>query len=99
MQQTAIQKPKSKMAQSSVRMVGWAVAGLVVALGVTVLLTMVMLSPPSKDLRALIIFLLVSGGVSILLGAIGFRLGLGTRLPSLALTLALVYLVGAAVVA
>src|SRR5439155_13916689 len=32
-------------------------------------------------------------------GVVGFRLGLGTRIPSLAITLALVYLVGAAVVA
>jgi signal transduction histidine kinase len=96
--QSKIQNPKSKIVQSSMRMVGWAVTGLVVALGVAVLLTMVMLSPPSKDLQDLTLFLLVSGGASILLGAIGFRLGLGTRLPSLAITLALVYLVGAAVV-
>jgi signal transduction histidine kinase len=80
------------------RMVGWAVAGLVVALVAALLLTLVMLRPPSKDIQDLVVFLLISGGVSIVLGAIGFRLGLGTRLPSLALTMALVYLVGVAVV-
>src|SRR5205823_12532639 len=53
---------------------------------------------PAKDLQDLTLFLLVSGGLSILLGAIGFRLGLGTRLPSLTITMALVYLVGMAIV-
>src|SRR5205814_1077060 len=50
------------------------------------------------DLQDLTVFLLVSGGLSIVLGAVGFRLGLGTRLPSLAVTMALVYLIGAVVV-
>src|SRR5690349_14441860 len=92
-QQSPIRNP-----QSAMRMVGWAVAGLVVALVAALLLTLVMLRPPSKDIQDLVVFLLISGGVSIVLGAIGFRLGLGTRLPSLAITMALVYLVGVAVV-
>jgi len=79
-------------------MAGWALLGLVVALAVTLLFAFVMLSPPAKDVQALSLFLLVSGSLSILLGAIGFRLGLGTRLPSLTITLALVYLVGVAIV-
>lgn len=53
---------------------------------------------PGKDLQDLTQFLLVSGGVSVLLGAVSFRLGVGMRLPSLAVAIAVVYLVGAAVV-
>jgi signal transduction histidine kinase len=56
------------------------------------------LFPMPKDLFDLSIFLLISGTASVLLGAIGFRLGLGTRIPSLTITMAIVYLVGAAVV-
>jgi signal transduction histidine kinase len=79
-------------------MAGWALLGLAVALVVTLLIAFVMLSPPAKDLQTLSLLLLVSGGLSIILGAIGFRLGLGTRLPSLTITFALVYLVGVAIV-
>ncbi len=91
--------PQLEGPPSTIRMVGWAVSGLVVALVVALLAAWLMLNPPSKDFTDLTTFLFISGVVSILLGAIGFRLGLGTRLPSLAVTLALVYLVGVAVVA
>jgi signal transduction histidine kinase len=77
---------------------GWALGGLAVALAVALAYAWVSLSPPAKDLQDLTQFLLISGGISIVLGAIGFRLGLGTRVPSLAVTMAVVYLVGVAVV-
>jgi two-component system, OmpR family, sensor histidine kinase SaeS len=78
---------------------GWALAGLAAALAGALVYAVLALNPPAKDLLDLTQFLLVSGGISVLLGAIGFRLGLGKRIPSLAMTLAIVYLVGAAVVA
>jgi len=56
------------------------------------------LYPLPRDLQDLTIFLLISGSISVVLGGIGFRLGLGTRIPSLAVTMSLVYLVGAAIV-
>ena len=84
---------------SSAMMVGFAVFGLVLAVGVAVVAAWVMFSPPPQDLQALTGSLLVSGGISVVLGAIAFRLGLGTRVPSLAVSLALVYLVGVVVVA
>src|SRR5258708_2047736 len=105
MQQTKIDNLKSKTDQSAVRnsqsamrLVGWAVLGVVVAVASALLFAFVMLGTPARDLQDLTLFLLVSGGLSILLGAIGFRLGLGTRLPSLTITMALVYLVGMAIV-
>lgn len=84
---------------SGFKIVLWAIVGLVVALAAALLYAKVRLDPPARDVRDITQFLLISGGVSVLLGAVGFRLGLGTRIPSLAITLALVYLVGAAVVA
>ncbi len=81
------------------RVAGWAVGALLAALAGALIYAAMALSPPAKDLQDLTRFLLISGGVSVLLGALGFRLGLGTRIPSLAITMALVYLVGAAVVA
>jgi signal transduction histidine kinase len=83
---------------SSAVLMGFAALGLVLALVVAVAVAWLMLSPPPEDLQALAGFLLVSGSVSVLLGAIAFRLGLGTRVPSLAVSLALVYLVGVVVV-
>jgi signal transduction histidine kinase len=91
-----------RIVPSPVRLAGVVVAGLFIALVTTLIaaaLTFGMtLYPLPPDLRDLLIFLLISGAVSIMLGAIVFRMGLGTRIPSIALTLALVYLVGAAVV-
>jgi len=81
---------------------GLAVAGLVVALVAAVIVAAATFGMPfwplPKDLQDLTFFLTVSGMVSVVLGGLGFRLGLGTRIPSLAITMALVYLVGAAVV-
>lgn len=77
---------------------GFAVGGLVVALVVALAGFWMVMNPPQKDIVDLSLFLLISGGVSVLLGALGFRLGLGTRVPSLALSVAVVYLVGVAVV-
>ena len=87
------------LSPSLVRNAGWVLGGLAVALAGALVLAWATLNPPVNDLQDLTRFLLVSGGVSVLLGAIGFRLGLGTRIPSLAVTMALVYLVGVAVVA
>src|SRR5438552_18694716 len=84
---------------SLIRIAGWALGGLLVALAGALVYAALTLNPPAKDLQDLMRFLLISGSVSVLLGAVGFRLGLGTRIPSLALTMALVYLVGVAVVA
>ena len=90
-------------ARTVIRAGGLALAGLVLALLIAIVYAArtfgMVLYPMPKDLQDLTLFLLVSGGVSVVLGAIGFRLGLGTRIPSLAVTMALVYLVGAAVVA
>lgn len=72
---------------------------LPVALAGALVYAALRLNAPAKDLAGLAGFLLVSGVVSIGLGALGFRLGLGTRIPSLTITMALVYLVGVAVVA
>jgi signal transduction histidine kinase len=80
------------------RLAGWTLGGLLVALAAALVYAALSMNPPAKDLYELTRFLLISGGVSVLLGAVGFRLGLGTRIPSLAITMALVYLVGAAVV-
>ncbi len=105
MQQSKIDNLKAKTEpsanrnpQSAMRLVGWAVLGVVVAVAAALVFAFVMVGTPAKDLQDLTLFLLVSGGLSILLGAIGFRLGLGTRLPSLTITMALVYLVGVAIV-
>src|SRR5438552_15373109 len=80
-------------ALSLVRVAGWALGGLVVALAVALVyaaLTFGMsLYPMPKDLQDLMTFLLVSGVVSVGLGAVGSLLGLGTRIPSLAITMAL----------
>ncbi len=91
-----------RMTPSPVRVAGLALGGLLVAL-VTALVVAALtfgmsLYPMPKDLQDLTLFLLVSGAVSVALGGIGFRLGLGTRIPSLRMMLAVVYLVGAAVV-
>ena len=87
---------------SYMRTAGLALAGLVIALIVALAaaaMTFGMpLYPLPDDLRDLSLFLLASGTVSVVLGGFGFRVGLGTRIPSLAVTMALVYLVGAAVV-
>jgi signal transduction histidine kinase len=56
------------------------------------------LYPMPKDLQDLMVFLFISGTVSVALGAIGFLVGLGRRIPSLTISMAVVYLVGAAVV-
>jgi signal transduction histidine kinase len=96
MEQTA-QQPR-RLAPQVVRGLFWAIGGLAVALFVALLYAWLTLNPPQKDLIDLTQFLLISGGVSIVLGAIGFRLGLGTRVPSLVVTMAIVYLVGVAVV-
>jgi signal transduction histidine kinase len=91
-----------RMTPSPVRVAGIAVGGLLVALLtalVVAALTFGMsLYPMPKDLQDLTLFLLVSGAVSVVLGGFGFRLGLGTRIPSLRIMLAVVYMVGAAVV-
>ncbi len=87
---------------SYVRVMGLAIVGLVVAMIAAVLVAAATfgmpLLPLPKDLQDLTSFLSVSGLVSVVLGGIGFRLGLGTRIPSLAITMALVYLVGAVIV-
>jgi signal transduction histidine kinase len=82
-----------------VRLAGWTLGALVVALAVALVYAAMRLNPPAQDLQDLTRFLLISGGASVVLGVVGFRVGLGTRIPSLALTMALVYMVGAAVVA
>jgi signal transduction histidine kinase len=80
------------------KVAGWALLGVAVALAVTLLYAVMRFRMPGEDLLDLTQFLLVSGGISVLLGALGFRLGLGTRLPSLGIAIAAVYLVGVAVV-
>lgn len=95
-------KTSSSPTSSTARVALWALGGLLLAVVVAVVFAArifgMTLYPLPKDLQDLTLFLLVSGGLSVLLGAAGFRLGLGTRIPSLAITMALVYLVGAAVV-
>src|SRR6478672_11169931 len=87
---------------SLMRVAGWALVGLIAALAVALVyaaLTFGMsLYPMPKDLQDLMVFLLISGAVSVGLGGAVFLLGWGRRIPSLAITMALVYLVGAAVV-
>lgn len=87
---------------SYMRVAGLAVAGLVIALIAAIVVAAITfgmaLYPMPKDLLDLTLFLLASGTLSVVLGGIGFRLGLGTRIPSLAITMAIVYMVGAAVV-
>lgn len=80
------------------KVAGWALLGLVVALLGTLAYAVIQFQLPGKDLQDLTRFLLISGGVSVVLGALGFRLGLGTRVPSLRLAIAAVYLVGVVVV-
>ena len=99
---TDLAKQPDRAATSYIRVAGLAVAGLLIALVAALAVAAVTfgmtLYPLPKDLQDLSLFLLASGTVSIVLGAIGFRIGLGTRIPSLVVTMALVYLVGAAVV-
>lgn len=101
MQMSTARRRKSKAPRSPgmLKIVGGALAGLVAATAVALVYAVLRLGPPTKDLQDLTGFLMISGGISVVLGAAGFRLGLGTRIPSLALTMALVYLVGVAVVA
>lgn len=80
------------------KVAGWALLGVAVALAVTLLYAVMRFRMPGEDLLDLTQFLLVSGSISVLLGALAFRLGLGTRLPSLRIAIAAVYLVGVAVV-
>src|SRR5215210_2383727 len=87
------------VSRSVLRVAGWTLGSLLVALAGALVYAALMLNPPAKDLQDLTRLLLISGGISVLLGAIGFRIGLGTRIPSLVITMSLVYLVGAAVVA
>src|SRR5437868_9537845 len=72
------------------RVAGWALAGLIVALVVAVVYAArtfgMALYPMPKDLQDLIVFLIISGAVSIGLGALAFLAGLGTRIPSLTIT-------------
>ena len=91
------QYPTSRL----VRVALWALSGILVALGLALVYTPIAMggAPPTKDIQDLIRFLLISGGISVVLGAAAFRLGLGTRIPSLWITVAVVYLVGGAVVA
>lgn len=96
---SSIPHPAARGRNSSAMMVGFAVFGVALAVGVAVVVAWVTFSPPPQDLQALTGSLLVSGGISVVLGAIAFRLGLGTRVPSLAVSLALVYLIGVVVVA
>ncbi|MEP6776775.1 MAG: HAMP domain-containing protein, partial [Chloroflexota bacterium] len=84
---------------SSAMLIGFAMFGLVLAIGVAVVVAWLMFSPPPQDLQALTGSLVVSGVISVALGAVAFRLGLGKRVPSLAVSLALVYLMGVVVVA
>lgn len=78
----------------------WALGGMLVALALSLIYAPIALGgpPPTKDMQDMVRFLLISGGLSVLLGAAAFRLGLGTRIPSLSITMALVYLIGAGVV-
>jgi signal transduction histidine kinase len=92
-------QPKIRKRNSSALMLSFAMFGLVLAVAVALVVAWVTLSPPPQDLQVLTISLLVSGSISVVLGALAFRLGLGTRVPSLAVSLALVYLVGVGVVA
>src|SRR5436190_8195309 len=100
---TNSQSNKTTSPSSYLRIVGWTVGGLAVALLVAVMVASstfgMALYPMPKDLRDLTVFLLISGAVSVLLAVLVFRLGLGTRIPSLTITLTLVYLAGVAVVA
>jgi signal transduction histidine kinase len=79
-----------------------AFAGLLVALAVALVFAAMRfnmaLFPMPRDLQDLSLFLLVSGAVSVGLGAVGFLVGLGRRIPSLTVSMAVVYLIGAAVV-
>lgn len=95
---TQSRQPVQAATPSWLRVVGWAVGGLLVALLGALAYATLQLQLPSKDVRELTQFLLISGGVSVVLGAMSFRLGLGMRLPSLAVGIAVVYLVGAMVV-
>jgi signal transduction histidine kinase len=96
-------KRPNRAVPSYIWVAGLALAGLAVALFAALYVAAITFGMPfslplAKDLQDLSLFLLASGTVSIVLGAIGFRLGLGTRIPSLVVAMALVYLVGAAVV-
>ncbi len=90
--------PRSEIRSQSLFLVV-ALGGLVVALAVALISALLVMNAQEKDIQELTRFLLVSGVASILLGAVGFRLGLSRRVPSLSITIALVYLVGVAVVA
>jgi len=79
---------------SYARVIGLAIVGLVVAIMASVLVAAATFGMPfwplPKDLHVLAFFLMGSGVVSVVLRGLGFRLGLGTRIPSLAVTMALV---------
>src|SRR5688500_7541149 len=87
---------------SYARVIGLAIVGLVVAIMASVLVAAATFGMPfwplPKDFQDLTFYVMVSAVVSVVLGGLGFRLRRGTRIPSLAVTMALVYLVGAAVV-
>ncbi|MEA2574123.1 MAG: hypothetical protein QOH93_1421 [Chloroflexia bacterium] len=92
-------QPRRAVPSHWMKAAGWAMLGLAVALSGTLMYAVMQFQLPGEDLQDLTQFLLISGGVSVLLGALSFRLGLGTRLPSLRIAIAAAYLVGVAVVA
>lgn len=81
------------------RVLAWSLGALLVALVGALLYANLSFDITGKDLQDLTRFLLISGAASVALGAVSFRLGVGMRLPSLWVAIAVVYLVGAAVVA
>src|SRR4051812_30835098 len=71
---------------------------IVIAGGAALLYIQFLMQPAEADLWALVQFMAISGGVSVVLGWVAFQLGAGRLLPNLGLKIALMYIAGVAVV-
>lgn len=81
--------------RSSRARAGLFIAGIFIALAVTIVLVVMVMRPPASDLLHLVVIFAVSAGISALVGLVAQRLGWWRSFPSLRSSLSLGYVVAA----
>jgi len=81
--------------RSSRARAGLFIAGIFIALAVTIALVVMVMRPPASDLLHLVVIFAVSAGISALVGLVAQRLGWWRSFPSLRSSLSLGYVVAA----